>query len=550
MLKAIELENFKAFGERARIEFAPITLIFGENSAGKSSILQSLSLLKQTRESREHGGLLHPRTDSGTVDLGSFQEMLFDHDTSRRLNIRLVFSPEDAIGSMRELTRFYWRKSTPELKTLAFEAQFAWKKEDKDVQIAQLLLGIGDKEDNFAGFESIKVKKSDLNRFSGPFFYYPRGRHSTLENDLRAVECKWVAENSECWDSAYQAMTQGLPAIRKGLEKLQKETESGRLQREIPVADPAEFTRQFADSVSKAIQFYTSPPKRDAFISRLRESQLSRRVLLDGFLPIGPLHQPNDLPEEVALERTSRGTNSIAFAYDAPTLAAYSGRLVEATLESLFPMGPFRRPPERWYIYTGTRPQDVGYKGELLPDLLFRSPELVKNTNEWLKRLGIGYEIEPRPVGDRSTDLFEVRLRDTRRSQKVDVALSDVGFGISQLLPFVVQSLATDQQIISIEQPEVHIHPRLQADLGDLLAEAIKKPRCHRFIIETHSEHLVLRLQKLVRQRKLAPDDVSIIYVSRGQSGAVAQRLTIDNKGEFIDDWPGGFFPERLKELL
>ena len=78
MLQSLELENFKAFGERARIPFAPITLIFGENSAGKSTILQALNLLKQTRESRETGALLLPRAENGIVDLGSFQEMVLD----------------------------------------------------------------------------------------------------------------------------------------------------------------------------------------------------------------------------------------------------------------------------------------------------------------------------------------------------------------------------------------------------------------------------------------------------------------------------------------
>ena len=96
-----------------------------------------------------------------------------------------------------------------------------------------------------------------------------------------------------------------------------------------------------------------------------------------------------------------------------------------------------------------------------------------------------------------------MRLIDTRRKEHVSVALPDVGFGISQLLPFIVQSLVSEEQIISIEQPEVHVHPKLQADLGDLLAEAIKEPRQNQFIIETHSEHLILRLQRLVRKSSL-----------------------------------------------
>ena len=132
----------------------------------------------------------------------------------------------------------------------------------------------------------------------------------------------------------------------------------------------------------------------------------------------------------------------------------------------------------------------------------------------------------------------------------MNVALPDVGFGISQLLPFIVQSLVPGEQIISIEQPEVHVHPKLQADLGALLAEVIiNEPHQKQFIVETHSEHLILRLQRLVRKKEIKPEDVSVIYVSRGPEGAKAERLRLDEDGDFIDDWPGGFFPERLREL-
>ena len=185
----------------------------------------------------------------------------------------------------------------------------------------------------------------------------------------------------------------------------------------------------------------------------------------------------------------------------------------------------------------------------MLPDLLLRHPELVEKTNEWLKQLDIGYKLEVKSIGDDSDDLFAVRLIDTRRKEQVSVALPDVGFGISQLLPFVVQSLVAEKQIISIEQPEVHVHPKLQADLGDLLAEAIKEPRQNQFIVETHSEHLILRLQRLVYEERIQPEDVSVIYVSRGPEGAKAERLRLDEEGDFIDEWPNGFFLERLREL-
>jgi predicted ATPase len=80
-----------------------------------------------------------------------------------------------------------------------------------------------------------------------------------------------------------------------------------------------------------------------------------------------------------------------------------------------------------------------------------------------------------------------------------------------------------------------------------LFAESLKDG--NQFIVETHSEHMVLRLQKLVRTKKLRPEDVAILYVSRGENGSTVKRLRMDEDGDFIDRWPDGFFTERLKEF-
>jgi len=100
-----------------------------------------------------------------------------------------------------------------------------------------------------------------------------------------------------------------------------------------------------------------------------------------------------------------------------------------------------------------------------------------------------------------------------------------------------------------IEEPELHIHPRLQAELGSLFVDAIQE-KGHQIIAETHSEHLMLRIQRLIRSKKLSPQDVCVLYVSRDASGSSVQQLRLDEDGEFLDEWPGGFFEESFNEMF
>ena len=93
--------------------------------------------------------------------------------------------------------------------------------------------------------------------------------------------------------------------------------------------------------------------------------------------------------------------------FDVAELTIEAGSALERVLDYLFPMSPFRKPPERWYIFRGTSPSHVGYQGDLLPDLLLRHPELVKDTNKWLKRLDTDYELEVKPIGTDSGDFLK-----------------------------------------------------------------------------------------------------------------------------------------------
>ncbi len=545
MLRSIQLENFKAFGQRTIIPLAPITLIFGQNSAGKSSILQSLNLLKQTRESRDVEALLLPRTENGFVDLGSFQELLFDHDLGRTLSIRIDMPLGNAIKESPIVPRFL-RKSS----SIGLEVSFSRKTVQDEITLEGFKLCGEDSSSFIAQFEKCDIPR-DFRRY-GPMSYRSERRRGT--GILRAAKCVRVRDEPDFWRYPYEWMTQERPML---IGKLKEARNNIAHDAPTPVrglfddddetgASKATFLRKLEET----IEFVSSEFSYGEFVEWMIREQAGTVVALDGFIPV--LSAPaDDVPGlDTILNRSlNRPASRRDWTPDLGFASVFAGRILEQSLGSLFPLGPFRKPPSRWYIFTGTTPQDVGYEGHLLPDLLFRQPDLLAHTNKWLDRLDIGYEIKIRSLGDAAKDLFEFRLHDKRRTPPVEVGLSDVGFGISQILPLVVQSLAATDQVISVEQPEVHIHPRLQADLGDLLIEAIQEPRRNQFIIETHSEHLALRLQRRVREGKISPTDISVVYIGRGSNGATVQPLRLDSEGDFMDDFPGGFFPERLREL-
>ena len=139
----------------------------------------------------------------------------------------------------------------------------------------------------------------------------------------------------------------------------------------------------------------------------------------------------------------------------------------------------------------------------------------------------------------------------------IEVLPHDVGVGISQVLPVIVAALVAKSGIVAIEQPELHIHPAFQVALGDLFIEEIRQHPDLNFIIETHSEHLMLRFLRRIREtgeneapdhRTLTPTELSIYFIEQGEAGISCSSIRVDEDGDFIDRWPKGFFNERVKE--
>jgi len=195
------------------------------------------------------------------------------------------------------------------------------------------------------------------------------------------------------------------------------------------------------------------------------------------------------------------------------------------------------------------RPQDVGIHGEkALQVLAFlrddpEFAEVMDHVASWLDRFGLkelAARIAPGPSYSLST-----------KNKITDVSsnILDVGFGINQLLPIIVQCFyAPKGSLIMIEQPEAHLHPKAQAIVADLLADVVKFG--NQVIVETHSEHLLLRLQTNIAQKRLHASDVTINYFDQSAEGTKKTNIKIDDNGYFVQPLPEGFFEEGFQETL
>jgi predicted ATPase len=115
--------------------------------------------------------------------------------------------------------------------------------------------------------------------------------------------------------------------------------------------------------------------------------------------------------------------------------------------------------------------------------------------------------------------------------------------------------------LVPVEQPEIHVHPAVQVGPGDLFIDAVSGEGSKRtFLIETHSEHLILRILRRIRETTdkeltvgapaFAGNKLSVLYIESLPEGVRVRRLRVDQQGEFVDRWPKGFFAERMEELL
>ena len=551
IIKSLCIRNFKGFSDEVRIELRPITLLFGGNSAGKSSVLHAL---QYAREILERNNANADRTLQGgdAVDLGGFLNLVHGRNQNCRIEI--------------EIGMVLGNASIPEIISDSFED---WQTNDSEVSSI---------------YQALQIVRRNVSRVS-----------------VRLI-VGWNIYSEEPVVVGYEIGTNGEWCVKIEASADGRDTHM-RINRKNPIfmvdmPDGEALLAEFSDWVnpedlragSNASDMGNADPDP---IPNHTEQEQQASILDEVFHAVqeAGMDSPGEglrswlsgfsgaLPRlDQMLFIPAPGATGAANVYVAREFTAFlswliigPAMLLRDQLRKLRYIGPLRRIPPRGFQAALTRSEAAWSDGMAAWATLLSGPQsLVEDCSDAMSsadKLGTGYSITRKQI--REYDLSELEPtpigRTRSRIELVDAAgLShqpqDVGVGISQVLPVVVAAHDSSASVVCIEQPELHIHPAVQVALGDLFIDGALNHDLS-FLIETHSEHLIMRLQRRIRettngelaegQSAIDAEDINVVYLGRDDVGTVtATSIGLGDDGKFQDRWPAGFFPERMREAL
>jgi len=520
MITAVEIENFKGIAEPIRVELRPLTLLFGPNSAGKSTILHALHYAREVFE-RRNLNADHTAAGGEFVDLGGFRNFIHGRDLSRSITLR-----------------FHLDLSDMELPTYITPGGEMSPEEYEHAPLSQPVK---------SAVVSASVAWSDLRQD-----FYVRDYAVEINGQLLArIESQTDSRNVSLTDINYRH----------------------------PVLPATETLHQIAD-LADAERTPSNEPRPIRYSFWAIQHQVDALPLWGRALPLAMMVEPGTV-EAATAEMSQAAANFM----DA-VIAVFShlivgpGELLRDWLQSFRYLGPIRETPSRGYSPPRSPDPSRWASGIAAWDVLTNgSDRLVQMVSDWLSqtdRLNTRYRVERRrykrlDLADPlalalasgrafdEADAARINLNSLQtetqvvlvsEDNKLDLLPADVGIGISQILPVVVASAGDHDRLVVIEQPELHVHPRIQAELGDLFIEtAVGGP--HNYLIETHSEHLILRILRRIRETgeskphngvTVTGADVAVYYVSVEGERTRVRKIDIDKKGEFVQPWPDDFF--------
>lgn len=217
-------------------------------------------------------------------------------------------------------------------------------------------------------------------------------------------------------------------------------------------------------------------------------------------------------------------------------------------------LGPRREDPRHYYNWRSSHPKDVGQHGENMVSSLLSSRVRLLSVEEqilnWLQQLELidSYNLHPTSGGSE----YDFLIKQYKNGPKV--RFTDVGFGVSQVLPLIAQCYyAPEGSILILENPEAHLHPKAQSELADVFVDVVKN-RNIQIILESHSEHLLHRLTRRIAEygveaEGISEDQTAFHFCEIKDGNSTAKKLEVDTYGR-ISNWPQNFFGDDVGDLV
>jgi len=440
MIDHLYIENFKSW-KKLDIKLGQVTGLFGTNSSGKSSLLQFLLLLKQTKNATDRGLVLDFGGPGQLVNLGGYRDMIHGHNVNLNLKWKIEWTlPQKAsiFDPTKKRTEVLASDSNLVVESIAHMQE--------QILVSDFL------EYGFGGFHfSISPKKAGGTEFQ------------LNASPSEGSDFRFVRNKQRAW---------ALPGPIK--------------------------THLFPDQAKTYYQ-------------------------------------------------------------NAEFLSLF-GAEYESMMDSIYYLGPLREYPKREYPWSGTSPLDVGLRGERTIEAMLSATARNETRNHggrthykpfqemiayWLKELKLIHDFKIEEIG-KGANLYRAVVK--RDAQSPSASLTDVGFGVSQVLPaLVLLYYVPEGSTIIMEQPEIHLHPSVQSGLADVIL-AVAKVRKLQVIVESHSEHMLRRFQRRVADKTFESKNIKLYFCDSIGGQSKLTDLDLDMFGEILN-WPSEFFGDEMTEI-
>lgn len=536
MLKNISGLNYKAF-DNFDISIAPITVLLGSNSSGKSSIINLLLMLSQTFDSTKE--LDSPlRLNGRKVDLG--EAINIQHHRDQDIPLHLNFSVDNrdynrharmiierTISSILELIVYSQPRS---LLTKTYQI-------DEDGELYHYLM---------------TSSRRGLRRKNTETF---RNHSDTIQNILTKLSDSSISSNV----SLSQEETSAIETYKEFIEYIINVDQNRLTAYSVEYILSNEIVSEQIEEIKHKVSHVILKNKLSEVIFRIdfKNKSIHSDIINNDYLAKDSLGIFRSLsPDSLTLRKKARTAGGVAsrhlkFKVKNFVLSIIKDFTDKAAVtfndESILHVTPLRAQPKRYYLLENSldHQQLNTFDSSSLAEILKKNPDIVESLNDIL------CEFDMSIILNKTNEIIH-QIRIVQNNLELDI--TDVGFGVSQVLPILVQALKAEKySVVIIEQPEIHLHPKMQTWLTDFLVN-ISLDKKIRFIIETHSESIIKRLQLRMLDPKYDFDHTSVSILNFERHGCKNHTNTNISKVEINEyceiTWPKGFYDDKLNDAL